>query len=154
MTISSFTDDNRFLSNFWTEPKRANRSVEHFYQAAKTDVPLEAAEILSANTTAGQAKRLGQKVTVRSDWETIKDDVMYQNVRSKFFLDEELGNKLLATGNEELIEGNTWGDRYWGAEWDEETEEWVGQNKLGKILMKVRAEVSAARMNGGDANHV
>lgn len=148
MTISSFTDENRFLSNFWTEPQRGNRSVEHFYQAAKAAVPAQAAEILADSVTAGQSKRLGQKVELRDDWNQIKDDVMYQNVRSKFMLDKELADKLLATGDQELIEGNNWGDRYWGAEWVPEVEEWVGENKLGKILMEVRTQVAKARELG------
>lgn len=141
MTISSFTEEYRFLSNFWIEPKRAYKSVEHYYQAAKSAVPEEQAEILSSETTPGQAKRLGQKVTLRPDWDQIKDSVMEQNIRSKFTLDDELRAKLLATGDEELIEGNTWDDKVWGAVWNEETEEWEGENRLGKLLMRVRAEL-------------
>ena len=148
MTISSFTDDNRFLSNFWLEPKRANKSVEHFYQAAKAAKPEEAAEILSGETTPGQAKRLGQKVTLRADWDQIKDDVMEQNVRSKFNLDEDLAAKLLATGDEELIEGNTWDDKVWGAVLDEETGEWEGENRLGKLLMRIRGELQLRQAEG------
>lgn len=143
MTISSFTDDYRFLSNFWLEPARGGFSVEHFFQSAKAADPEEGAAIRSHETTPGQAKRLGRKVKLRDDWEQIKDDVMLQNLRSKFSLDTTLRDKLLATGDEELIEGNTWGDTYWGAVLNEETGEWEGKNMLGKLLMQVREELRA-----------
>lgn len=48
------------------------------------------------------------------------------------FKNEELKIKLLQTGNEELIEGNTWGDKFWGIC------NGVGENNLGKILMEIR----------------
>ncbi|NWN81082.1 NADAR family protein, partial [Bacillus sp. (in: firmicutes)] len=49
-----------------------------------------------------------------------------------------LKNKLLQTGESILIEGNTWGDKIWGVC------NGVGENKLGKILMKVRNELKEA----------
>ena len=55
------------------------------------------------------------------------------------FENPELRAKLLATGNTELIEGNTWGDTFWGAE----LRTGRGQNMLGKLIMKVRAELQA-----------
>jgi hypothetical protein len=42
---------------------------------------------------------------------------------------------LLATGDKELIEGNTWGDTFWGVC------NGIGQNHLGKILMAKRTEL-------------
>jgi predicted NAD-dependent protein-ADP-ribosyltransferase YbiA (DUF1768 family) len=46
----------------------------------------------------------------------------------------------MATGSEEIIEWNNWGDRIWGKTYDG-----VGENHLGKILMKIREE----HKNGG-----
>lgn len=60
---------------------------------------------------------------------------MYEIVKAKFLQNKEIKEKLLLTGNEELIEGNTWGDRIWG------TVNGVGENRLGKILMQVREEL-------------
>ena len=60
---------------------------------------------------------------------------MYLICRAKFFQNEDLGQKLMNTGDAVLIEGNYWGDRYWGVCNGE------GQNKLGKILMKIREEL-------------
>ena len=47
----------------------------------------------------------------------------------------ELKQKLLETGNTELVEGNTWGDTFWGVYNVE------GENILGRLLMKVREEL-------------
>lgn len=43
--------------------------------------------------------------------------------------------KLLATRDRMLIEGNDWGDTFWGMVDGE------GENNLGKILMRVREEI-------------
>lgn len=43
----------------------------------------------------------------------------------------------LATGDAILIEGNTWGDRFWGVC------EGFGQNHLGHVLMRVRVQLGA-----------
>lgn len=82
------------------------------------------------------AKRKGRRVKLRSDWEDIKDDVMYQVVKAKFQQNEDLREKLLATGNMYIEEGNTWNDRYWGVC------DGVGKNMLGKTLMRVREELT------------
>jgi len=138
MAITSFSEENRFLSNFWPCVVKIEGieypSVEHAYQAAKTLNVAEREEI--ALLTAGQAKRRGYRVLLRDDWESIKLGVMEDLVRQKF-IDRVLREKLLATGDEELIEGNDWGDKFWGV-CDGEGENW-----LGKILMKVRSEVSS-----------
>ena len=57
---------------------------------------------------------------------------------AKFTQNEELKEKLLATENEELVEGNTWHDTYWGVC------NRRGKNKLGKILMRIREELRDA----------
>jgi predicted NAD-dependent protein-ADP-ribosyltransferase YbiA (DUF1768 family) len=62
---------------------------------------------------------------------------MYEEVSLKFYVYKNLGDMLLSTGDELLIEGNTWGDTYWGVD----LKTGIGENKLGKILMKVREEI-------------
>lgn len=137
-SIMRFSGDYRFLSNFYPARAIVNglafRSVEHAYQATKTLDMGARVEIMRA-ATPGQAKRLGQKVELRSDWEVLKLDIMYRLVRQKFTADKDLRRQLLATGDRDLIEGNTWGDTFWGVCNGE------GQNHLGKILMKVRKEL-------------
>jgi ribA/ribD-fused uncharacterized protein len=140
-TIASFTGQHRFLSNFF--PARvildgeAYASIEHAYQAAKTTDAAARAPFREPKLTPGAAKRLGRRVLLRTDWESVKFDVMKDLVRQKFAV-PELRDRLMATGSASLIEGNTWGDRIWGMV--EKDGELVGANHLGRILMEVRAE--------------
>ena len=139
-TISSFRDENFFLSNFSvSEMKYAGmtwKTSEHAYQAMKTADQVEMLAIKMA-PTAGKAKRMGAKCRMRDDWETVKVGIMKDIVRAKFS-DPELAKMLLATGDAELIEGNNWNDTTWGCVW--ENGEWEGRNLLGRILMEIRAE--------------
>ena len=136
--ITSFTGPYRFLSNF--HPSRIPRgeyiyaTVEHAFQAAKTDSARERRDILNASTP-GEAKRLGRRCTLRPNWEQVKIDVMRECLRIKF-LDDHLRSQLLATGEAELVEGNTWMDRFWG-----QCPVGVGENMLGKLLMELRREL-------------
>ena len=141
--IESFTGAYRFLSNFWPAIVKMYGlmypTVEHAYQAAK--IPFEggaeAREAIRKAPTPGQAKRAGNKAALRPDWEQFKVPAMLALVRRKFNEHEGLKIKLLATGNRELIEGNTWGDTFWGVCRGE------GKNMLGQILMHVRDEIRA-----------
>lgn len=135
MTIVEFRGEYRFLSNFYPAEVELDGkeypSVEHAFQAAKTLNPLSRARIHVCET-AGGAKRLGKTVPLREDWEEVKIDVMTNLVTQKFSRHPELKEKLLATGDRELVEGNWWGDTFWGVC------RGTGENHLGKILMQVR----------------
>jgi ribA/ribD-fused uncharacterized protein len=150
LEISLFLGDDFFLSNFY-EKEFVWRNIlwktsEHAYQWAKGDdsdtVGLEA---IRTAPTPGKAKRLGRKVKMRADWEEVKYEIMKDIVRTKFS-DPELAQKLLATGQAELIEGNTWGDKTWGCV--KENGEWEGRNLLGRILMEIRTELEAKNVKG------
>ena len=138
LRIESFHDEYRFLSNFFPVSVRYEGitfpTVEHAYQAAKTVDEAERWKFAELKSP-GQAKRRGRKTAIRADWESVKVQVMSELVRQKFFRHEELAEMLLATEEAELVEGNTWGDRFWGVC------EGVGQNWLGRILMTVRGEL-------------
>lgn len=132
--INSFKGSYRFLSNFYPIQVALDgvlyKSVEHAYQAAKNKDFKYRLKLYYA-VTPGEAKRIGSRAKLRPDWEQIKILVMKDLVFQKF-KNEELKIKLLQTGNEELIEGNTWGDKFWGIC------NGVGENNLGKILMEIR----------------
>jgi ribA/ribD-fused uncharacterized protein len=81
-----------------------------------------------------QSKKLGRSIDLRKDWEEVKEEIMEYVIRAKFS-DPELQDLLLETGQQELVEGNWWKDTYWGVC------NGIGQNKLGKILMKIRDEL-------------
>jgi ribA/ribD-fused uncharacterized protein len=138
--ITSFTGDYNFLSNFYPceleMDGRRYPSVEHAFQAAKSADPAERARIAAA-PNAGEAKNLGHALALRSDWEQVKVDIMRDLVRQKFSCDPDLTERLLATGDAELIEGNTWRDAFWGVY------EGRGENWLGRILMEVRRDLAA-----------
>jgi ribA/ribD-fused uncharacterized protein len=136
--IDRFSGEYAWLSNFWPSPVtvggRTYPTVEHAYQASKTTNEAQRRAVADA-PTPGQAKRAGRHVTLREDWDGIRLGVMYKLVRQKFG-DAELARRLLATGDELLVEGNTWGDAFWGVY------QFRGENHLGKILMRVRGEIS------------
>lgn len=135
--ITSFSGEYRFLSNFW--PTADGKTAEHHYQAAKCAEYADAVRIMGS-PTAGAAKRAGQDVELRDDWYDVRVQVMADAVARKF-ADPELGRMLLSTGDALLVEGNTWGDVFWGV--DADTGE--GHNILGDLLMGVRASLRAAR---------
>lgn len=135
--IKQFQGEYRFLSNFWLVKVlfegKIYSSVEHAYQAAKTLDP-KIREIIRNLSSPGMAKRYARKIELRPDWEKVKLGIMESLVRYKFLNNSDLMRKLKATGSEELIEGNLWGDTYWGVY------NGKGENHLGKILMKIREE--------------
>lgn len=141
--INVFEGEYAFLSNFYFSPMIIRDVVyttnEHFFQAMKTLDPRERQGIILA-PTPGEAKRLGRKVSLRKDWEDIKEEVMLIGLRHKFS-NPDLRRKLLATGNEELIEGNHWCDNFWGVCHCLKCQDKVGQNNLGKLLMELREEI-------------
>jgi ribA/ribD-fused uncharacterized protein len=139
--IESFKGKYEFLSNFYNAPVKYEGifylNNEAAFQSAKVLSKEERLdfEILQPN----DAKRLGRRVKLRKDWEQVKDKVMYDCVKDKFERNEELGKKLLETGQVQLIEGNWWNDDYWGVC------KGKGQNKLGKILMQIREELKTKK---------
>lgn len=139
--INSFTGKHAFLSNFYPYRIRYDGyyfpSSENAYQAAKIGPgPNEQQTpewVQHQLITPAQSKKLGKKLPLRADWEQVKDQIMYNILLIKFS-NPHLAEMLLNTGDEELIEGNWWNDTYWGVC------NGVGQNKLGKILMNIRAQ--------------
>jgi ribA/ribD-fused uncharacterized protein len=133
--INEFKGDYRFLSNFYPSPfvydSRQWATVEHAFQALKSVDKAEQERIRLA-VSPNKAKGMGRQVKMRSDWDSIKVNVMTQLVAEKFKQNPDLCEKLLATGEAYLEEGNYWRDDFWGVY------EGRGKNKLGIILMKVR----------------
>ena len=133
--IVSFSGEYRFLSNFYAMSVifQGYRypTVEHAYQAAKNDSPVYRERIQLAQRP-GEAKRLGRMVPLREDWEEVKVRIM-RNLVAQKFMDPVLRDKLRNTGRANLVEGNHWGDRFWG-----QCPVGNGENWLGRILMEVR----------------
>jgi hypothetical protein len=137
--IKEFEGEFRFLSNFWTAKVSYDGieypTTEHAFQAAKTlDFGLRWE--ISQLPTPGKAKRAGRKLPLRPDWDQVKDQIMLELTILKFMNHRKLKEALLATGTAELVEGNNWGDAYWGV-----VKGQGGLNHLGKILMLVRGQL-------------
>jgi ribA/ribD-fused uncharacterized protein len=141
--IVEFDGDYAFLSNFYPSPISHDGITyptnEHFFQAMKT-LDIDTRKAIAAAPTPGAAKRMGRHVPLRPDWEKIKVDVMRLGLILKF-TDAELAEKLVATGDEELVEGNWWHDNTWGNCHCTECSRKGGRNLLGMLLMEVRKEL-------------
>ena len=134
--INSFRGRYAFLSNYYSRDLiwegLLYRNAEAAFQSAKCTDAI--ARLNFTNLPPNRAKAMGRQVYLRDDWEKIKDETLLSIIRAKFE-DPKLAKKLLDTGDQELIEGNTWNDTYWGVC------NGKGQNKLGQILMQVRDEL-------------
>lgn len=138
--ITIFRYEYFFLSNFFpcviTIDGITYSSSEAAFQAQKT-TDLSIREEF-AGITPAQAKLKGKNVKLRCDWETNKLSIMEYIIRQKFLQNDYLRDKLLETGERNLIEMNNWNDTFWGV--SKRTGQ--GENHLGKILMKVRDELN------------
>lgn len=138
--INKFESEYRFLSNSY--PCHIDHegvvypSPEHAYQAAKT-LNLDFRKTISNCQDPARAKKMGRSLRLREDWHDIKIDVMDEILRIKFDK-EPFRTLLIETNPHELVKGNTWGDTFWGVC------DGVGENHLGKLLMKLRKQIIGA----------
>ena len=111
---------------------------ENYYQAMKLrEDQIDSREKFS-NMTPQKAKREIRKYDIRPDWnDKMKLEVMERILTFKFVLGTTWADKLLATGDAEIVENNNWKDTYWGYD----VLLMKGENHLGKILMKIRNEL-------------
>lgn len=146
--ITSFRDEYHFLSNYYTAPFIWRgvefQSGEQAFAYAKTfcaspsDATLYQQRILDAQSP-GQAKKLGRAVKIDVDsWDNLRVGYMREIVHAKFrTAGNDIVGKLIRTGATMLIEGNDWGDEFWGRCLHADGK-WYGLNTLGVILMEER----------------
>ncbi len=166
--VMSFSGEYRWLSSFWPcnvlYDGTLYASAEHAFQAAKTHDPAARA-VIARMSSAREAKRAGRAIPLRPDWERARRSVMLSVVLAKFCGNPDLQALLLTTGDRPLVEGNDWGDDFWGAVrvtpgspavpgvpvpgrdlplWaaDGQPGTWAGHNWLGWCLMMVRDVLS------------
>lgn len=144
------------LSNFWPSPLTLNSvpypTGEHAFQAQKSLELIDRCRIADC-PTAFAAKRAGRQLTLRPDWERVKKRAMLDVVAAKFTQNPDLAAQFPSTGDRLLVEGNNWGDEYWGAVGGDglrlrnpalplftgpDGTQYQGRNYLGQILMAVR----------------
>ena len=142
--INDFHGINAPLSNFYYINLTINgklwRTSEAMFVACKTTNKKDQERIRLASS-GKEAKYIGRQVTLRPDWDKIKDQVMARILRIKFTQHQGCQEFLLNTGNKQLIEGNYWHDNYWGVCQCKRCKQLLGQNKLGILLMKIRTEL-------------
>jgi ribA/ribD-fused uncharacterized protein len=124
--MSNFYENGVYYERLWY------RNAESAFQAAKCIDKTDRNKF--KNLTGAQAKALGKTVKLRSDWNEVKVRIMYEVLCAKFESTEILRVWLLETGDQEIIEGNSWGDTFWGVC------NGKGENQLGKLLMGIREE--------------
>jgi len=144
--VDSFKDDYEKFRNFYPVVIHFESinfpSVEHAYVAAKsTDIFFRKRIAELPADQAGKAKIMGRKVFIRLDWDMVKIAYMKRFLHQKFAYDE-FRSLLLSTGDMLLIEGNYWHDNYWGDCYCPKCKDIKGKNNLGKLLMKVRKEIT------------
>jgi ribA/ribD-fused uncharacterized protein len=149
-----------FLSNF--SPCKVEHqgiiypSVEHFYVAMKcnNDQMIDGIfytvgdfrENVAKLKEAAFAKKLGKRIRLRKDWNEKKFQFMEYGLREKF-KDPDLKDRLVGTGNIEIIETNLWHDVEWGQCSCDKCKN-KGKNLLGKLLMKLRSEFNGTQKKG------
>ena len=141
-TINEFQGEYRFLSNFWpcylVYQNTVYPTAEHAYQAAKVESP-EVKKIIKSCQTPADAKDYLETHEIKPapEWTIEKKLAVMEEILMIKFGGKEpfLTRALLATGDAILMEGNTWGDTFWGVCNN------AGENNLGKLLMKVREEL-------------
>jgi ribA/ribD-fused uncharacterized protein len=144
--IDSFDEEYRFLSNFWVLDNPIEieglifDSSEAAYQAMKTLDPIARGKF--QELTPSESKKFGRTLELREDWDEVKIEIMEEIVRQKFNKNPKLAQKLIETYPRQLVEGNWWGDDFWGVD----IKNHRGQNNLGKILMKIRDELMQKKM--------
>lgn len=133
--ISEFRGRYYFLSNYYTcevlYDGLVYSSAECAYQSSKVQ-PSDRHKYTVCSSP--EAKRMGRSEIVDPNWHNGKLLTMLKIVYNKFSSNLHLLERLLETGSQELIEGNTWGDTYWGVC------NGIGENNLGKILMIVHTK--------------
>lgn len=138
--IMRFNNEYFFLSNFYEGEIFTYKGCKF----TNAEAPFHAEKCISRikdfeMERPSQSKKLGRRVALRGDWEDVKDEIMYDICYAKFTQDEKLKARLLATGDRELIEGNNHRDKCWGMTFEGGV--WVGENRLGIVLMKLRKDL-------------
>ena len=134
-----FRNEYYFLSNFYPCKICIDgiiySNAESAFQAQKC-ISFED-KLKFQNLTASEAKKLGRKIKLRNNWDLIKVPIMWVILLEKFTQNPDLKAKLLATEYLELIEENSWNDKFWGVC------NGKGCNVLGQLLMRVRGDLQS-----------
>ena len=138
----NFRGNKYFLSN--TYPCNVKykgylyKSAEAAFQAQKNESHVYKYSLTFLDSKG--AKREGRRIDLIPNWDNMKDDIMFEIVKTKFEQNKDLMEKLLSIPDDELIEYNTWHDNYWGYCTCSKCKNKKKYNKLGKILSMIKEE--------------
>lgn len=145
---SEFTNLSNFSKCKFTHNNKQFTSVEQCFQFHKAEHFNDTAiakQLLSASP--GKAKFLSGKINNfdPTRWNVVKDNLMSEIILSKFSQSEALKKELIATAEKQLVECGS--DTYWASGLRIThadvliKNKWIGNNKLGEILMNTRAQL-------------
>lgn len=121
--------------------------VEQYYQYTKamTHNKLSRAEEILNCSDPRRIKELGDGIEDNHDWLAIRVPTLYAGTSAKFQQNPDLAIALISTGTQQLCEATT--DMFFGcgvglqsSKWS--NMDWPGANVAGRIVMKVRSELS------------
>jgi ribA/ribD-fused uncharacterized protein len=148
-TREGFVGEYAFMSNMKSSPIKVvyqNKNIifptaENAFQAMKISfspfTPEQAMEWITMMTKVSsfEAKKKGKEIKINIiGWDQVALLRMERVQFLKYTQHPLLKNKLLATGNTQLIEINHWNDKLWGVD----SKTLIGRNQLGETLMKLR----------------
>jgi ribA/ribD-fused uncharacterized protein len=137
--IKEFQGAYRWLSNF--SPCKVildgveYQSVEHAYMSAKSN-DLDWKSFCATTISPGEVKKASRSVQLIPDWDQVKVDIMRTCIDQKYN-QSPYKEKLIATGNEYIQEGNMWNDTFWGVSLKTNK----GKNMLGVLIMEKRIKL-------------
>jgi len=132
-----FSNFARYPIRFDTGPEWP--TTEHFYQAMKTENENGRETIRNLATPKLAAEYGRTKITLRPNWDMLKDNYMFLAVMRKMILHPHPHHLLMTSGDCLIVEDSPY-DWYWGCGRDGK-----GRNRLGEILMEVREEIRKGR---------
>lgn len=137
-TIERFKGDYEFLSNRFACPfvweGLQYENAEAAFQSSRCSDERERKAF--CRCAADKAAMKGREILPPAGWENERLAIMTSILSAKFQQNPPLMQRLKATGNLLLINGNSKGETFWGVD----LYTWLGENNLGKILMKIRNE--------------
>lgn len=123
-------------------------TVENFYQAMKLsdhrrDLRVDVAR-MDPHLSKACFRKWPDVYKIRDDWGLqSKVTFMRTALEFKFAVGTSWHDKLIATGDQPIIEFNNWGDTFWG--WDVRKK--AGSNHLGKLLMGIRDTYNQVKLD-------
>ena len=123
--------DNRFRCQFLWEGIRYNTAEAAFLSSKCKDV---SERKVYAGCSIDKAIVKAKEQIPYPGWEDARLDIMESILTAKFGQNPALMKKLTETGDCILINGNSKQETFWGVD----LYSWIGENNLGKIIMKIR----------------